>query len=218
MNNKQHLVSLQNIDKNFIDGENTLKVLKGITIQLGFGEKIAITGRSGCGKSTLLHIIGLLDKQTGGEYRFIDRDTLELSETEKNKIRNVDIGFVFQHFHLIKELSVIENVLLPSLNINSRNNRERAIDLLKKVGLSERINHRPNKLSGGELQRAAIARALINQPKLMLCDEPTGNLDKDNSDKIIKLLIDVSNKENTAMIIVTHDNDIARNVGKIINL
>lgn len=204
------ILQLKSISKSFPDGERMLNVLTDITLDVNHNESIAITGRSGSGKSTLLHIIGLLDKPSSGSFLFGDTDVESLPESEKNIIRNSKIGFIFQHFHLLKELNVIENVMLPaSLNGITQALNERSEHLLELVGLSDRINHKPNKLSGGEMQRVAIARALINSPDLILCDEPTGNLDKDNADKVISLLFDITAKENSSLILVTHDSNLA---------
>ncbi|MHC4874478.1 MAG: ABC transporter ATP-binding protein, partial [Planctomycetota bacterium] len=157
MSNKNTLIKINDLKKDFVDGSSTLSVLKGISFTLAEADSLAVTGTSGCGKSTLLHITGLLDMPTSGEYFFKGKNTAELSDKEKNKLRNNEIGFVFQHFHLIRELTVLENILLPSLlNTDGKSeNRSHAEYLLERVGLKDRMTHKPDKLSGGEKQRSA---------------------------------------------------------------
>ncbi|MBN1256839.1 MAG: ABC transporter ATP-binding protein [Planctomycetes bacterium] len=211
MNNP--ILALNAITKDFHDGDKVLNILQGVDLEVHPGESVAILGQSGSGKSTLLHILGMLDKQTSGEYHFEGTETKTLSERRRNRIRNLSIGFVFQHFHLLPELTVTENLLLPTWVAASRGGagvaKKMAQEILDTIGLSDRANFRPAKLSGGEQQRLAIARALINRPKLLLCDEPTGNLDRQTAENVIKLLFAAARQGSDAMVLVTHDEEIA---------
>ena len=189
----------------------TLKVLKGIDTEIFEGEVITIVGPSGAGKSTLLHIMGTLDKPTKGEVIFDGEDVFRLSSNELAKFRNTRIGFVFQFHHLLPEFSAIENVCLAAM-ISGRSMKSvepKAKDILTEVGLGERLHHKPSELSGGEAQRVAIARALINSPKVILADEPTGNLDTKNSDEVMHLIFDLRKKYNQTFVIVTHNEKFA---------
>jgi lipoprotein-releasing system ATP-binding protein len=189
----------------------TLKVLKGIDTEIFEGEVITIVGPSGAGKSTLLHIMGTLDKPTKGEVIFDGEDVFRLSSNELAKFRNTRIGFVFQFHHLLPEFSAIENVCLAAM-ISGRSMKSvelKAKEILTEVGLGERLHHKPSELSGGEAQRVAIARALINSPKVILADEPTGNLDTKNSDEVMHLIFDLRKKYNQTFVIVTHNEKFA---------
>jgi ABC-type lipoprotein export system ATPase subunit len=181
------------------------------------GESVAVTGPSGSGKSTLLHIMGALDRPTSGEVLFAGRDLAALDDQELSRIRSRQIGFVFQLHYLLPHCTVLENVLVPTIPLSrdtdSREARERALRLLDIVGLADHRDHFPAQLSGGELQRAAVARALINQPLLLLADEPTGSLDKDSSDKLAELLIHLNRQEGTTLVLVTHALDLAGLMG-----
>jgi lipoprotein-releasing system ATP-binding protein len=213
------LLELKDVSKTFRspEAERELQVLRGINLQVGSGESLAIMGASGSGKSTLLHIAGALDKPTAGQVRLAGRALEGLSETELAAVRNRAIGFVFQAHYLLPQCSVLENVLLPTLGDAVRKAgaaaqdpiEERAERLLKRVGLAERTGHRPGQLSGGERQRAAVVRALINQPKLLLADEPTGALDAKASDELVGLLLELNAEEKVALIVVTHAPEVA---------
>jgi len=189
----------------------TLKVLKGIDTEIFEGEVITIVGPSGAGKSTLLHIMGTLDKPTRGEVIFDGEDVFRLSSNELAKFRNTRIGFVFQFHHLLPEFSAIENVCLAAMisGKSMKSVEPKAKDILTEVGLGERLHHKPSELSGGEAQRVAIARALINSPKVILADEPTGNLDTKNSDEVMHLIFDLRKKYNQTFVIVTHNEKFA---------
>jgi lipoprotein-releasing system ATP-binding protein len=208
-----------NLHKVYHNGSKKLHVLKGVNLEVEREEFLAIVGPSGAGKSTLLHILGGLDEPSDGKVIFVERNLYALSEKQRAQIRNREIGFVFQFYHLLPEYSALENVLLPALirskKENRRELRQRAREILKEVGLAERIEHRPSQLSGGEAQRVAIARALINAPKLLLCDEPTGNLDSKLGEEIIKLLIELNQRQGLTIVIVSHDLKIAERAERI---
>ncbi len=214
------LLEATNIHKIYKQAENTLHILKGINLSIVEGEVFSIVGPSGAGKSTLLHILGGLDNPTDGLVKIDTEDIYQLSDAKRAKLRNTKLGFVFQFYHLLPEFTVLENVLLPVLigdkKATLKQSEVEAIDLLSKVGLDKRINHRPYQLSGGEQQRVAIARALINNPKIVLCDEPTGNLDSETGKGIIDLLMSLNKKHNQTLVIVTHDESIAKISQKVI--
>ncbi|SVB40264.1 uncharacterized protein METZ01_LOCUS193118, partial [marine metagenome] len=185
-------------------------VLQDVSFEVVQCQSLVMTGPSGSGKSTLLHLIGALDKPSSGEIEINGTSLLNLSELELAKFRNQMIGFVFQDHHLLPQYSVLENVLIPTMAFKnmSPNSQKRAIDLLEKIGLSDRISHRPAELSGGERQRVAIARALINQPSIILCDEPTGNLDHATANTVTSLLFDLHQTEQNILVVVTHNRDL----------
>jgi len=199
------------ISKEFPTRAEPLVVLRNASFALGPGESVVIIGPSGSGKSTLLHVIGTLDHPTSGTVEVDDENPFELDEPSLARFRNHNIGFVFQDHHLLPQLSVLENVLVPTVADGGPDNEtiERARSLLGQVGLSERLQHRPAELSGGERQRVGVARALIRQPKLVLADEPTGNLDHSNAMAIGKLLVDLQKHENAMLVLVTHSADLA---------
>ncbi len=217
----KNIVEVNGICKSYRDSASNLEVLKDINFTVGKGEFLAIQGPSGAGKSTLLHILGGLDNPTKGDVYFEGDSIYDLSEDARAAFRNRKVGFVFQFFHLLPELSALENVLLPSILKSwweRKNNLAAALKLLERLGLSERLGHRPQALSGGEQQRVAIARALINRPQLLLCDEPTGNLDSENGENILRLLTELNQREKITVLMVTHDKDIAKGAGRIIHL
>ena len=209
------LLELQNVKKSYASPETGLEipVLKGVDLTVTQGERIAITGPSGAGKSTLLHILGALDSPTEGTVLFDGVQFIGLNEFERTRIRNREIGYVFQLHHLLPQCTVLENVLIPTLPIRDRSilaqSRMRGRDLLEKAGLSDRLDHRPSQLSGGECLRVAVVRAFINQPRLVLADEPTGSLDEETSVQITQVLLDINRLENTALVVVTHSPDVA---------
>lgn len=206
------MVKLENIRKIYEIGKISYEVLKGVDLEIEAGDFLAIMGPSGGGKSTLLNILGLLDTPTSGKYLLEGTEVNKLSHRELAKIRNQKIGFVFQAFHLVPWLSVLDNVLLPLLYRNNKileEDIERGKVLLKRLGLEKALNFKPYEISGGEQQRVAIARALINNPKLLLADEPTGNLDSKNSNEVMAILEEL-NKEGLTIILVTHDPEIAK--------
>jgi len=197
-------------------------VLKDITLKVEKGRSVVIVGPSGSGKSTLLNIIGALDHPTGGRVLFDGRDLAKLDEIALAKIRNREIGFVFQLHHLLPQCTVLENVLVPTLadkeRFSKKEVRERAINLLERVGLEEYLLYRPGELSGGQRQRVAVVRALINRPKLLLADEPTGSLDKDASENIARLLVELNRSEQVTLIVVTHSVRLAQRIGHVMEL
>ncbi len=214
------LLKLKELSKTYRSGPQEVEVLKGIDLEVNYGEIVVIMGPSGVGKSTLLHLIGGLDKPSGGQAYFDDANIFELSNHELAEFRNKSIGFVFQFHHLLPEFTALENLLIPGM-INKTEMQQlnsRVKDLLAEVGLSERLSHKPSELSGGEQQRVAVARALVNQPKLVLADEPTGNLDKNNSESLYKLILEFNQKLNQTFIIVTHNEMMAEHASRVIEL
>ena len=210
----------RNISKEYPTPTEPLTVLSGIDLELAAGESLAITGPSGCGKSTLLHILGGLDNPTSGEVRLGDTDPFALSEAELARFRGERLGFVFQEHYLLPQLTVLENVLAPTLVApgGTRQYVDRARELVGRVGLSERMEHRPSELSGGERQRAAIARALIRSPELLLCDEPTGNLDPRSAEKVGDLFLDLHHDLKGILIVVTHSPRFAARLERTVEL
>lgn len=204
------MIKMENIIKQYGSRNNKMEALKGISLQVEKGEFIAVTGPSGCGKSTLLNILGGMDSQTDGEYYFNDICVKNLSSKVLARFRNQNIGFVFQAFHLARELNTVENVALPLgyAGIDGKVRKKRAKELLARFDLSNKHDLRPAELSGGEMQRVAIARALANEPNILLADEPTGNLDQENGQKVMNILQDL-NKEGLTIIMVTHDQGLA---------
>lgn len=214
------IIELKNINKSYKVKRNEISVLKDVNISFDEGKLYLINGHSGAGKSTLINILGLIDKYSSGNYFLDGKEIMNYNNIELSKIRTDYIGFIFQQFYLEENLTALENVCLPML-INSKikkNNRvNRASELLKIVGLSERLNHKPKQLSGGEQQRVCIARALSNNPKILLCDEPTGNLDEDNEQEIFKILRILADK-GKCVILVSHSNEAKKYADKVINL
>lgn len=207
---KKALIQLSNVVKSYSNGDQELNVLKGIDLTVYEGEFVAIMGPSGSGKSTLMNIIGLLDKPTSGDISLNGTQVEELKEKQLAKVRNQEIGFVFQQFFLLSKLSALQNVELPLVyaGVNSSKRRQLAKQFLEKVELSERMKHLPSELSGGQKQRVAIARALVNNPSIILADEPTGALDTKTSDQIMQLLTEL-NREGKTIVMVTHEPEIA---------
>ncbi len=206
--------------KEFRTAAETLRVLDGLNLQMERGENLAIVGPSGCGKSTLLYILGTLDNPTSGQITLNGVDPFSLGPTELAKFRNQSIGFVFQDHHLLPQLSVIENVLIPAMATGKPTAEavERAKQLIADVGLSERVDHLPGQLSGGERQRVAVARALLNRPLLLLADEPTGNLDAVNTERVAELLFELPKREGAMLIIVTHSEWLASKAQRCLKL
>lgn len=208
----KEILKLENVEKKYSGSVEELHIINNLSFSVEEGEFISILGRSGSGKSTLLNIMGLLDRVDGGKIFIGGQEVDKLSEEERDKIKNQMIGFVFQFHYLLPEFTALENVMLPALLNNFDKKLEiekRAKELLEKVGLGERENHKPSQLSGGEKQRVAIARALINSPKILLADEPTGNLDEETSEMIFKILKDINKNEKQTIIVVTHSKDLA---------
>jgi lipoprotein-releasing system ATP-binding protein len=204
------LLEVKDLSKDYPTPRGALPVLSGVSLKLSRGEAVAIMGPSGSGKSTLLHILGALDTPTSGSVTLDGASPFELDQKALARFRNQKVGFVFQDHCLLPQCSVLENVLIPTLVGESANNRtEYAVRLLDQVGLSERTDHRPAELSGGEKQRVALARALINEPLLLLCDEPTGNLDRKAAEVVAGLLLELHARQNTILVVVTHSVELA---------
>lgn len=216
------ILTARNIHKKYQQGASSLHILKGVDLDIYAGDVLALVGPSGAGKSTLLHILGGLDTPTQGDVILDGKNVYTLNDIELSRIRNIQIGFVFQFYHLLPEFTALENVAMPALITNGNHKSDlilaRSRELLAKVGLKDRVTHRPQELSGGEQQRVAIARALVNKPKIVLCDEPTGNLDSKSGDAIIDLLLELNKIEQQTLVIVTHDEKIAVKSGKIIHI
>jgi lipoprotein-releasing system ATP-binding protein len=204
-------LQVQHLRKEFPTRGEPLVVLRDVSLSLSAGENTAIVGPSGCGKSTLLHLLGTLDRPTAGEYRLLDQEPWELDEPGLAHFRNHRVGFIFQDHHLLPQLSVLENVLVPALAEGppSEETVKRAKQLIGRVGLKERSEHRPAELSGGERQRAGVARALLLKPALLLADEPTGNLDRTSAASVAKLLLELQQEERTMLVLVTHSQELA---------
>jgi lipoprotein-releasing system ATP-binding protein len=214
------LIRVNDLHKSFVKGLETIEVLRGVDLDVGQGEGIAITGSSGSGKSTLLNILGGLDKPKEGKIFYAEKDITAMNGGELDLFRNTMVGFVFQFHFLLPEFTALENVLMPNL-ISSKKGKiliERAQLLLESVGLKDRMSHRPGELSGGEQQRVALARALMMSPKVLLADEPTGNLDPETGKKMAELLADLKNSMKITMIVVTHNPDLAKTMDRVMTL
>lgn len=219
MEEQRPLLGIERVTKDYPGVPEPTKVLAGIDLQVAPQESLAIVGPSGCGKSTLLNVIGTLDTPTSGKLFFDSRDLLTLSDTERAQFRNRSIGFVFQLHHLLPQCTALENVLAPTLvNPDAQDARDRACGLLERVGLAGRIDYRPGELSGGERQRVAVARALINQPPLLLADEPTGSLSREGSEDLARLLLELNREEGMTLLVVTHSLDVARMMDRVLEL
>ena len=217
---KSIAIECKNISKQFADGELKTNVLSDVNLSVQKGDRIAIIGSSGSGKSTLLHLLGGLDKPTSGSIKVHGQDINRLSVKTLSQLRNQSLGFVYQFHHLLPEFSAIENVAIPLIigGTKPKKAEQQAKDLLIKVGLSHRLVHKPSELSGGERQRAALARALITQPDCLLADEPTGNLDHRTAQGIFDLILELNESLGTALVIVTHDIELASQMGKMLTL
>jgi putative ABC transport system ATP-binding protein len=205
------VISLENVTRSYPQGELEIQVLRGISLDIGAGEFVALQGPSGSGKSTLLHIIGLLDRPSSGRYSLRGRDVSSMTEDARSQLRNQAIGFVFQSFYLVPYATALDNVLLPGLYSPTPQNelRERAELLLSQVGLADRMRHKPSQLSGGQQQRVALARALLNNPDIVLADEPTGQLDTRTSAEILELFTEI-NAQGKTIVMVTHEEETAK--------
>lgn len=211
-NTNSTVIECVDLEKTYHDGSRELRILRNLNMDVRHGESLAISGPSGVGKSTLLHIIGTLDRPTSGKVLFRGTSLAETNRNEINRIRNEEIGFVFQFYHLLPEFTALENVMMPAFSMGMKRSelRERAEELLTKVGLADRMSHKPGMLSGGEQQRVAIGRALFNRPSVVLADEPTGNLDEHTGEGIIELLVELNRTEGVTLVIVTHDDSMAK--------
>ena len=214
------ILACEAVCKNYYDGQLNVQVLDNLTLQVDKGQSIGIVGASGSGKSTLLHILGGLDKPTSGRVSLMGQDLSQLSQKQLSGLSNRHLGFVYQFHHLLPEFSALENVMMPLL-IGKRPKeqaRERALLMLEKVGLKNRVLHRPGELSGGERQRAAIARALVTDPACLLADEPTGNLDRKNALNILDMMMELKQELGTALVVVTHDDEMAARFDRVLNM
>jgi putative ABC transport system ATP-binding protein len=213
------VIDIENITKDYVMGEETVRALRGVTLQIRRNEYLAVMGPSGSGKSTLMNMLGCLDTPTSGRYEFNGRNVKDMDDDELAAIRNREIGFVFQTFNLLPRATSLRNVELPLIyaGMDRESREERAAQVLTDVGLGDRIQHKPNELSGGQRQRVAIARALVNNPSIILADEPTGNLDSKTGEEIMVLLEDLYHRGNT-IILVTHERDIAVHARRTIHL
>ena len=214
------LVQAIRLDKRYVDGPTVVQVLSGLDLEVDARERVAIVGESGVGKSTLLHLLGALDQPSGGQLLFDGRDVFAGSEAELASFRNHEVGFVFQFHHRLGDFTALENVMLPSLIARRpvAATRARARELLERVGLKERLGHRPGQLSGGEQQRVAVARALAQRPRLLLADEPTGNLDPATGEDVQQLMLELNEEHGTALIVATHNDRLAAAMGRTLRL
>ena len=220
------VLAASGVTKNYRLGKQSIPVLRGVDLQVQQGEILALLGASGAGKSTLLHVLGLLDPPDSGEVLFDGRPVQDLPVRERARLRHQHTGFVFQFYHLIPELTALQNVLLASMMTKSvwqywrqrKAHKQAAIEMLEQVGLGERLRHRPSELSGGERQRVAIARALLAQPRVILADEPTGNLDSHTAAGVVDLMFALQKQRNLAFVLVTHDEDLALRADRIVRM
>lgn len=215
-----HIISTQALSKSYTDGSNTIDILQDINLSIAQGERLAIIGPSGSGKSTLLHLLGGLDKPTSGKILIKNTSWHALNEGKRCQVRNQNLGFIYQFHHLLPEFTALENVSMPLLLAHRRVTQcqQKAQNMLHLVGLESRIHHKPAQLSGGERQRVAIARALVHQPHCVLADEPTGNLDQATANKVFSVMLELNEKMNTALVIVTHDLALARRMDRVMVL
>lgn len=213
------IIQLEEIQKSYFMGNQAIPVLKGITLDIFKNEYVALMGPSGSGKSTLMNILGCLDSPTGGKYILNGKDVSKMPDDDLAEVRNTEIGFVFQQFNLLPRLTAAENVALPLIyaGVNKKERHERALEALKKVGLESRSHHKSNELSGGQIQRVAIARALVNNPSILLADEPTGNLDSKTSVEVMEIFGKIQEAGNT-VVLVTHEEDIAHYAHRVVRL
>jgi lipoprotein-releasing system ATP-binding protein len=218
--NKTSILHCRHLTKRYDQGGLDVEVLKGVNLTIGIGERVAIMGASGSGKSTLLHLLGGLEKASGGEVVLDGVNINQVSASKLAKLRNKSLGFIYQSHHLLGEFTVLENVAMPLL-IGGESVKQagiRASALLQRVGLGHRIEHKPGELSGGERQRAAVARALINKPCLILADEPTGNLDSKTAHQVYQLMLELNQELNVSFLVVTHDHELAARIGKVLHM
>jgi lipoprotein-releasing system ATP-binding protein len=226
MHGAQPLLSAVNLHKTYVKHANKICVLRGLDLDVCEGEFLSVIGNSGSGKSTMLHLLGTLDRPDDGEIHLDGRRIDNLKAEDRDRLRNQTFGFIFQFYHLLPEFNALENVLSPALITHSfwswwgvrREMKRRAAELLDRVGLSHRLTHRPSELSGGEMQRAAIARALINRPRVLLADEPTGNLDSSNGQQIMQLLRELNRSENLTIVMVTHNMELVADTDRVVKI
>ncbi len=217
------ILRIEQVCKSYTETRNRVDVLKGIDLSIETGESVAIVGPSGAGKSTLLHVMGGLDHPDKGRVLLDGKDLYSMNDTNRSRVRNTSVGFVFQFYYLLPELTALENVMLPLMvgagaGIRTKDAEQKAAMRLGAVGLSDRLDHKPNQLSGGEQQRVALARALINAPRLLLCDEPTGNLDSASGRAVMDILFDLNARDGRTLVIITHDEHLARRASRIVRI
>ena len=214
------ILECRQLTKRYVQGELNVEVLKGVNLAINEGERVAIMGASGSGKSTLMHLLGGLEKPTTGSVILDGNDLNKISASKLSQVRNSSLGFIYQFHHLLGEFTVLENVAMPLLigGQGIKQAQQRATELLKRVGLGHRILHKPGELSGGERQRAAVARALINQPKCVLADEPTGNLDSKTAEQIYQLMLELNRELQVSFLVVTHDPDLAARMDHVLHM
>jgi lipoprotein-releasing system ATP-binding protein len=214
------LVEARGLEKRYVDGPAVVEVLRGLDLEVAAGERVAITGESGVGKSTLLHLLGCLDAPSGGQLLLDGVDVFARPEAEIAALRNRGVGFVFQFHHLLGDFTALENVMLPSLIAREpvRQVRARAAELLERVGLGARLTHRPGELSGGEQQRVAVARAVMRRPRLLLADEPTGNLDPGTGERVHQLLLELNEESGSTLVVATHNDRLAAAMERTLRL
>ncbi|MEO6028146.1 MAG: ABC transporter ATP-binding protein [Candidatus Binatia bacterium] len=214
------MIALRNLSKEYVDGPRVVRVLTDLDLEIGAGERVAIVGESGVGKSTLLHILGTLDRPTGGEVWFDGDNLTSKSDRDLAQFRNREIGFIFQFHHLLPDFTALENVMMPALIAGTATEaaRRRATALLERVGLAERLDHRPGELSGGEQQRVAVARAIVQEPRAVLADEPTGNLDPVTGEGVQSLLMELNRERAITLVVVTHSVSLAGAMDRTLRL
>lgn len=220
MNRPEYIIECQNITKAYDDGHLQVSVLENLNFNIVHGQSVSIVGASGSGKSTLLHLLGGLDVPTSGTIRLMGQDLSNLSQNAIGKLRNRYLGFVYQFHHLLPDFTALENVMMPLLiaHKSKAESEEQALSMLEKVGLKQRVLHRPGELSGGERQRAAIARALVTHPACLLADEPTGNLDRRNAQNILDMMLDLQSELGASLVVVTHDDELAARFGQVLTV
>lgn len=214
------VIKVQNLNKSFSQGEQKIEVLKNLNLEVKQGEIIALTGESGSGKSTLLHVIGGIMDFDSGSVEILGNNIKELSDNKMTELRLRNIGFVYQYHHLLSDFTTLENVMMPQLTqrVKKAEARKNAEEILERLGLKERLTHRPGELSGGQQQRVAIARALANHPKIIFADEPTGNLDSDNSKAVMDMFLELAREKNTTLVIATHSETISKKTDRVFTL
>ncbi|MEE9494260.1 MAG: lipoprotein-releasing ABC transporter ATP-binding protein LolD [Gammaproteobacteria bacterium] len=217
---ENEVIGCLNLSRKFTEGDLNVEVLKQVNLSVAAGQHIAIIGSSGSGKSTLLHLLGGLDRPTQGTVRLMNQDFSSMSEAKRSRLRNRHLGFIYQFHHLLPEFTALENVAMPLLigGVSTTESAKQAQDLLERVGLENRVQHKPGELSGGERQRAAVARALVTKPACLLADEPTGNLDRKNAEHVFSLMLELNRDLGTSLIVVTHDPVLAEKSEKVYEL
>ncbi|MEY2333213.1 ABC transporter ATP-binding protein [Acidithiobacillus ferrianus] len=220
MSEQSSVLSVEHLRQSFAIGRERLEVIRDINLQVRRGERLAIVGASGQGKSTLMHLMGGLERPSGGKVRILGQEVYTLSESARSRLRNQSVGFVYQLHRLLPEFTALENVLLPLLirRVSRRSVDSWGKEILTRVGLGERLGHKPGMLSGGERQRVALARALVTRPALLLADEPTGNLDSESAEGVHQLMLDLNQELGTALVIVTHEPALAAHMGRVLRL